>query len=276
MIDLEAAVVVDETELLELVHEEVHARARRADHFRQRLLRDPRQHAMGLVRLAVARQQEQRARQPLLAGIEQLIDKVFFDAEVPSQHVADEPVRQGVLIVEQANHLPFRDDQHRRRGHRGRGLQANGMTRQCPLTEEVARPQHRHDRLFSAPRQHRKLDGALLNVHDGVGRITLRENDVGGLIGRDCFPRPGGTEKRFRVEPRLLLAFHGCRNRFCIIASTVEGARNLRTGDMGCGPDGTDQQGSHSKGFVREARRSRRPMRPRPRRALAGRPANDG
>src|SRR5207249_4791899 len=43
----------------------------------------------------------------------------------------------------------------------------------------------------------------------------------------------GGTEKCFRVEPRLLLALHGCRNRFCIIASTVEGARNLRTGDMG-------------------------------------------
>ena len=94
----------------------------------------------------------------------------------------------------------FRDDQHGRRGHGGRGLQANGMTRQRPLTEEVTRPEHRHDRLFAAVRLHRELDGALLNVQDAVGRIALGENDVGGLIGRDGLPRPCGTEKRVRVE----------------------------------------------------------------------------
>ena len=38
MLDLEDAVVFDETQLLELVHKEVHARARRADHLRKGLL----------------------------------------------------------------------------------------------------------------------------------------------------------------------------------------------------------------------------------------------
>src|SRR3990170_3056593 len=46
VVDLELAVVLDEPELPELVHEEVHARACRADHFRERLLRDLRQHAV--------------------------------------------------------------------------------------------------------------------------------------------------------------------------------------------------------------------------------------
>jgi uncharacterized membrane protein len=40
-----------------LLDQAVHARPRRADHFRERLLGDPRQHAMCLVRLAVARQE---------------------------------------------------------------------------------------------------------------------------------------------------------------------------------------------------------------------------
>jgi hypothetical protein len=37
-IDLESAVVLDETHLLEFAHEKIHSRARCANHFRQRLL----------------------------------------------------------------------------------------------------------------------------------------------------------------------------------------------------------------------------------------------
>jgi hypothetical protein len=49
------------------------------------------------------------------------------------------------------------------------------MTGQCLLAEEVTPPEHRHDRLFPARRQHRELDGALLNVHDALGRIALKK-----------------------------------------------------------------------------------------------------
>ena len=38
--------------------------------------------------LAVARQQQQRPREPLFARVEQLIDQVRFDADVPREHVA--------------------------------------------------------------------------------------------------------------------------------------------------------------------------------------------
>ena len=79
---VEIAVVLDESEPFEFLHEEIHARPRRADDFRQRLLRDFRDDLPRLDLLAVAREQKQRPRQPLLAGIEELVDQVLFDADV--------------------------------------------------------------------------------------------------------------------------------------------------------------------------------------------------
>jgi hypothetical protein len=43
--------------------------------------------------LAVPRHEQERAGEPLLAGVEQLIDQVLFDPDVPRQHVRDESVR---------------------------------------------------------------------------------------------------------------------------------------------------------------------------------------
>ena len=73
---VKAAVVVDEAQLLELVHEEVHAGPRRPDHVGKCLLRHSRQRPLGLLPLAVAREQQQRAGQPSFGRVEQLIDKV--------------------------------------------------------------------------------------------------------------------------------------------------------------------------------------------------------
>src|SRR5579864_8796381 len=86
-LERELVVVLDEPELLELVQKEIHPGARRADHLSERLLRDLGNHADRLVLLSVARQQQERARQPLLARVEELIDQVFFDLDVARQHV---------------------------------------------------------------------------------------------------------------------------------------------------------------------------------------------
>ena len=55
----------------------------------------------GFVVLAVPRQQQERPRQPFLTGVEQLVDQVLLDPDVPRQHVRDEPIRQRVLLVQQ-------------------------------------------------------------------------------------------------------------------------------------------------------------------------------
>jgi hypothetical protein len=52
-VDFQTAVVVDEPELSELVHEEVHTRPRRPDHLRERFLRQHRKHPLRRILLAV-------------------------------------------------------------------------------------------------------------------------------------------------------------------------------------------------------------------------------
>ena len=53
-VNLKTAVIFDEAHFLEFVHEEINARARGTDHFRQRLLRDLGKHSLGLILLAIA------------------------------------------------------------------------------------------------------------------------------------------------------------------------------------------------------------------------------
>jgi hypothetical protein len=52
-VDLQAVFVVDKTHLFEFVHEEIHAGARCADHFRQRFLRHLGKDSLRLVILAI-------------------------------------------------------------------------------------------------------------------------------------------------------------------------------------------------------------------------------
>src|SRR5712692_11447348 len=61
-LEWELPVVLDEAQLLEFVQKEIHPRARRADHLRERFLGDLRDHADRLVLLPVPRQQQQRPR----------------------------------------------------------------------------------------------------------------------------------------------------------------------------------------------------------------------
>ena len=107
-----------------------------------------------------------------------MIDEVGFDADVPRQHVRDEPFRERGLVAQELQHRGLLDDEYRRQRRRGGRSDPNRLTRQRTFPEKVAATQHRHHRLFAGPRQHRNLDAALLDVHDGVARLTLREDSL--------------------------------------------------------------------------------------------------
>ena len=102
--DVQAAVIFDEAELPKLVHEETHPGPRRPDHFGQGFLTDPGHHGLMLPVFAEAGQQQQNAREALLAGIEQLIDQVLFDPHIPRQQVRHEELGQYGLIMEHSDH----------------------------------------------------------------------------------------------------------------------------------------------------------------------------
>src|SRR5712692_2351281 len=82
-IDVQAAVVTNETQFPEFVHEKTHPRARCANHSRQHLLGNLRKYLLRPVFLAIASEQQKSSRQPLLARIEKLIDQIFLDSDVP-------------------------------------------------------------------------------------------------------------------------------------------------------------------------------------------------
>src|SRR4029077_4641221 len=62
LVDLDLAVVFDESQFSELVHDEIHAGTRGSHHARQSVLRNFRQYAIRLVLFAIARQQQKCSR----------------------------------------------------------------------------------------------------------------------------------------------------------------------------------------------------------------------
>src|SRR5579863_260120 len=70
LVDLDLAIILDEAQLPEFVHEKIDPGPRCANHLRQHLLRYFGKHVLRMARRAIAREQQQSARQPLLAGVE--------------------------------------------------------------------------------------------------------------------------------------------------------------------------------------------------------------
>src|SRR5258708_16857605 len=110
IVDVDLAVVLDEAQFAEFVHEKIDAGARSANHLRQHFLGYFGKHLLRLARRAIAREQQQSARQPFFAGVEELIDQILFDPDVSTQHISDEAVGKFLLFVKLANHLVFFND----------------------------------------------------------------------------------------------------------------------------------------------------------------------
>ncbi len=113
LIHFYSSVVFDKAEFSEFVHEEIYPRSRSADHARQGFLRDFWQEVQGLVGLSVARQKQQRPCQAFFAGVEELIDQVFLDANVVREHVGDEMVGQFMFGVQYPQQFFLLDYQQR-------------------------------------------------------------------------------------------------------------------------------------------------------------------
>ena len=88
--NLDLPVIGNEAELAKLVHEKTDAGACCTDHLRQRLLADMCCDGLWGAFLSEICQKKEQAREPLFAGIEQLVDQVFLDAAVAAQEIRHE------------------------------------------------------------------------------------------------------------------------------------------------------------------------------------------
>src|SRR5882762_11914853 len=173
IVDLDLAVVLDEAQFPELVHEKIDPRPRCANHFRQHLLRYSGKHLLMLALRAIAREQQQSARQPFLAGVEELVDQVLLDSYVSRKHISDEAVGELVFLAERADHLVFLNDEHGGRCNRGRSRHANGLARKAPFPQKIARSKHRQNSFFAGLMDDSKLHTAFLNVHYVLRGVAL-------------------------------------------------------------------------------------------------------
>ena len=79
-VNLDPSAVFDKPEFAKSIHEEAHAGAGGADHLRESLLRDFGNDSFRFARLAELSHQQQNPRQPLLAGVEELVDQIGLNA----------------------------------------------------------------------------------------------------------------------------------------------------------------------------------------------------
>jgi hypothetical protein len=83
---------LDEAQFPEFVHEKIDPGPRCANHRRQHFLRYFGKCFVRMARPTIAREQQQSARQSLLAGVEKLVYQVLLDSDVSRKHISDEAV----------------------------------------------------------------------------------------------------------------------------------------------------------------------------------------
>ena len=140
--------------------------------------------------LAEVGKQQEEARKPPLARIEQLVDQIRFELNIPRQQESHEHLGKGGLIAEHANHgLLFDFEDRRLRERDGRG-HVQWLARQASLAEEVARAQYRDDSFLALLGYHAELDLAALDIEDAIGGIALPKDDLLPLVflGRSSRP----------------------------------------------------------------------------------------
>ena len=192
---MDLAVVLDEAQLPEFVHEKIDPGPRCANHPRQHLLRYSGKQLLRMARRAIARQQQQSARQPFFAGVEELVDQVRFDSGVSRKHISNEAVGEIAFPMEYANHLVFLDHEHGGGRNRGCRSHANGLAGKTPFPKKIARSQNCYNGFLSGLIDYSKLHTAFLNVQNILRGIALPEDDVFSSKLYNLFSHTGRVEK---------------------------------------------------------------------------------
>ena len=130
-------VVANEAHLAKSSHEETDAGACGADHRGEGFLVDLRKGRPRMAFFLTVGQQQQRPRQPLLAGIEELIQQVLLDANVAGQEMGQEQLGEGGVFLQQTDHGIF-VEAHETSGFRGaRGCGTNCLSGQAGFPQKA-------------------------------------------------------------------------------------------------------------------------------------------
>ena len=96
------AVVIDEAQLPEAIHEETNPRSGGANHFGERFLAHFRDQRNWFCFLAEICQQQQKPSEAFFAGVKEMIDQVRFHANIPGKQVGEKAFREFRFPMKQA------------------------------------------------------------------------------------------------------------------------------------------------------------------------------
>src|SRR6185437_13274870 len=168
--------VMNESHFSKTVHEEADPRAGGSHHLRQGFLTDLWKYTFLYPFFAKTRQHEKDAGQTLFAGIEQLVNQIFFVPDVPRQQVGDEHFGEGRFAVQRLHHGVLLNPKHGAIGDRSCGVHAEWLTGKRSLTEEAPVAQNANRRFFAGLGNNCELDLSCLEIKNRVGGIPLRKN----------------------------------------------------------------------------------------------------
>ena len=89
-------------------------------------------------------------------------------------------------------------DDRLRQGRDGRDAQR--LPGKGAFTEKVAGLVNRHDGFLALLRDDSELRGSALDIEDGIGRVSLPEDDLPDAVGTDGLAAVDPGEKRFWIE----------------------------------------------------------------------------
>ena len=149
----------------------------------------------GAAFLAEIRKQQEQARQPSFAGIEQLIDQIVFDTDVARQKIGDEKGGKPGFGAKRRLHRGFCDRSNQAFFHRMARRCADSRTIEAGFPEELPFGENGDDRFLAVLGQYRDLDLAVLDEKHGVGDVALAENLLVFRVPFDRLSRPCPAKK---------------------------------------------------------------------------------
>ncbi len=207
MVDLQAArsPVVNKSQFPKFIHEHADARTRRPDHVRKRVLRDLGQDQGLGAPLIILRQQQQRAGQAPLAGIEEMIDQILLDPMIPRQEVLDETRAYGRFFFQDFDHLLLLDHVDRCGNQSDRGGEVGRSATDATFSEKITGSQKPQDAAPAALGHQHQFHDTHLDVVNVRASILLRENRSGSGILDGARRR----QRQRKIDTVLVRRVHG-------------------------------------------------------------------
>jgi hypothetical protein len=207
LVHFQASIVVDETLLSELIHEEIDSWARGANHFGE----DPMTHqgnfSDGRALSVQMGQAQEDAREALFRGGSQQMSYVIAIVADARQQIGHERIGGLILLAKQVEHILFFDGADGTGGQCNSGGGAKGIAGETKLAKKVMRAQDVGYREGMILRPSGEPHASFLNVEKSMGRGALGVDILSVAIVEDLSSpsgaRRGMSEVRNCVIPRL-------------------------------------------------------------------------